>query len=278
MRFLALAALASSPLSVYASPINVNLGTAASFGVLAGSAVTNNGPTVINGNVGILSGSAITGFPPGTVTPPSTEYFADSVASQAEADLSTAYNIAAGALCGTSLTGTDLGGLTLTPGVYCFAASAQLTGTLILNSQDDPDAIFLFQTGSTLTTASNSAVDFINDSGGASVYWQVGTSATLGTGTTFEGNILADASITLGAGTTIQCGSALARSGAVALNSNTVSLETQTCESGSGTSTPEPATAFLLLLVGVPFLLVRRRDRELLSCRRPRAANRQLWS
>jgi len=269
MRFLALAALATSPFSIYASPININLGTAVSFGVLAGLTITNTGPTVINGNIGVSPGSAITGFPPGTVTLPSTEYAGAAVAALAESDLTTAYDSAAGQPCGTSLTGQNLGGLTLTPGVYCFASSAQLTGTLTLNAEDDPDAIFLFQLGSTLTTASSSAVDFINDTGGASVYWQVGSSATLGTDTAFQGNILADASITLNTGATIQCGSALAQVGAVTLDSNTVSIETGACDSGSitgsgggGSTTPEPSPALLLLLIGAPYLLWRYRSLE----------------
>jgi type VI secretion system secreted protein VgrG len=192
--------------------------TLETFAVLAGSTVTNTGPSVIVGNVGVSPGGAITGFPPGSVTG-GTIHSNDAVAIQAQSDLTTAFNSLAGATPFTDLTGQDLGGLTLTPGVYHFANSAQLTGTLTLNDQNDPAAIFIFQIGSTLTTASSSRVQFIN--GGAdNVYWQVGSSATLGSSTVFAGNILAEASITLITDASIACGRALARTGAVTLDTN----------------------------------------------------------
>jgi type VI secretion system secreted protein VgrG len=251
-----------SPLSAYASAINVNLGTAGSFGVLAGSTVTNIGATVINGNVGVAPGAAITGFPPGIVVPPSTEYAADAVALGAKNDLTTGYNFAAGESCpgGDNLTGTDLGGLSLTPGVYCFSSQAQLTGILTLNDEGDPDSVFVFQIGDTLTTASGSSVAFINGSRG-DVFWQVGSSATLGTGTAFEGNILAADSISLNTGATIACGSALAETGAVTMDTNQVSIGCGTTGIPGPVPSPEPSSAPLLLLIGGPGLLWLRKSR-----------------
>ena len=136
-------------------------------------------------------------FLPGIVTLPATIHAADAVALQAQSEVTTAYNTLAGEPVTTVLTGQDLGGLTLTPGVYKFATSAQLTGTLTLNDQGNPNALFVFQIGSTLTTASSSGVVFLNNAVDNEVYWQVGSSATLGTGTSFIGNILALSSITL---------------------------------------------------------------------------------
>ena len=141
--------------------------------------------------------------------------------------------------------------MTLTPGVYCFNSSAQLTGTLTLNAEGNPSAQFVFQMGSTLTTSSSSMVDFINTNGGLpdpNLFWQVGSAATLGTGTDFAGNILAETSITLTTGTNITCGSALAQNGAVTLDDNVVSI--YGCEAGG--AVPEPGTATLL---GVGLLL-----------------------
>ena len=122
------------------------------FRVLGGAAVTNTGLTIINGDLGVSPGSSITGFPPGIV--PGTTHAGDARAAQAQLDNKTAYNLLAGQPCNTNLTGQDLGGLTLIPGVYCFASSAQLTGTLTLDAQGNPNAVFIFQIGSTLTTAS----------------------------------------------------------------------------------------------------------------------------
>lgn len=199
-----------------------SLGTAQAFGVLGGSAVTNTGSSVVTGDVGVFPGTSITGFPPGTAT--GVIRSADGVAQQAQSDLTTAYNAAALATCTDNRTGEDLGGDTLTPGVYCFDSSAFLTGTLTLDFQGNPDALFIFQIGSTLTTASGSSVAVIN-SGGEScptnVFWQIGSSATLGTTTTFTGNILALSSITMNTGSVLN-GRALARNGAVTLASNTI--------------------------------------------------------
>ncbi len=174
---------------------------------------------------------------------------------QAQNDLTTAYNFAASESCGTNLTGQNLGGLTLTPGVYCFGSSAQLTGTLTLDALGDPNSVFIFQIGSTLTTASGSSVVVTNDGQGDSVFWQVGSSATLGTTTLFQGNILALASITLNTDADISCGRALARNGAVTMDTNNVSIDTVGCETTSVGSVPEPSTASLLLLIGMPGIL-----------------------
>ena len=203
----------------------VNLGTAQSFAVLGGSTVTNTGATVITGNVGVSPGSSVTGFPPGIVAGGSI-HAADAVAAQAQTDLTTAFNAAAGTPCGVDLTGQNLGGLTLTPGVYCFTSSAALTGTLTLNFQGNPSALFLFKIGSTLITASGSSVVLSNTGGTTcptNLFWQVGSSATLGTGSTFAGNILALTSITATTGASLT-GRALARNGAVTLDTNTVNI------------------------------------------------------
>jgi type VI secretion system secreted protein VgrG len=196
------------------------LGTAQNFAVLAGSTVTNTGSSVVNGELGVSPGTAVTGFPPGTVTN-GTIHSNDAVAIQARADALIAYNNLVGQGCTATLTGQDLGGQVLTPGVYCFASSAQLTGTLTLNAQGNPAAVFIFKIGSTLTTASNSLVSVINGGLNCNVYWQVGSSATLGTTTTFAGNILAQTSITLTTGARVS-GRTLARDGAVTLDTNTV--------------------------------------------------------
>ena len=201
-----------------------SLGTAESFAVLAGSTVTNTGPTVVTGNLGVSPGSAVTGFPPGLVIAGTIDA-ADAVALQAQSDDTTAYNVLAGLPCGHDLTGQDLVGKTLTPGVYCFSSSAQLTGMLTLDSQGDPNAVFIFQIGSTLTTASDSSVLVTNGGTGCNVYWQVGSSATIGTGTQFVGSILALTSITLNSAAHIS-GRALAQNGAVTMNDNSVAFAT----------------------------------------------------
>lgn len=214
-----------------AAEATVDLGTAESFAVLAGSTITNTGDTVINGSaggdIGVSPGSAISGFPPGTV---SGEIYSND-ADAAQTDLVTAYDDAAGRTTTAALTGQDLGGLTLTPGVYEFSSSAQLTGTLALDALGDPDAVFIFQIGSTLTTASSSSVELINGAQSCNVFWQVGSSATLGTSTSFVGHILALTSITANTGATVQ-GQLLARNGAVTLDTNTITNDL--CEDTEG--------------------------------------------
>lgn len=200
----------------------ISLGTAQSFGALAGSTVTNTGTTTVTGNVGVSPGSSVTGFPPGVVTG-GTIHMNDALAVQAQNDLTTAYNSIVATPCTVDLTGQDLGGLTLTPGVYCFSSSAQLTGNLTLNALGNPNALFIFKIGSTLTTASGSSVQVINSGSTCNVYWQVGSSATLGTTTNFVGNILALTSITMTTGANIS-GRLLARNGAVTLDTNNITV------------------------------------------------------
>jgi len=260
MKYFGLVAVVIASLSAHAAAINVDLGTADPFAVLAGSAVTNTGSSTIHGSVGVSPGSAISGFPPGLVSG-GTIHNMDATSAQAQSDLTNAYNFAAGEVCNLNLTGQNLGGLTLTSGVYCFDSSAQLTGALTLNAQGNSNAVFVFQIGDTLTTASNSSVVFINGGQGDSVFWKVGSSATLGTSTAFAGNILALTSITLNTTASIQCGRALARNGAVTLDDNLVSIDTEGCETSTNGAgpVPEPSTASLLLLIGAPALLWLRR-------------------
>ena len=200
------------------SPAN----TAQAYAVLAGSTVTNTGSSIVTGDLGVSPGTAVTGFPPGLVLGGTTNA-GNAAAAQAQIDNTAAYNYLAGEEVTETLTGEDLGGLTLVPGVYFFKTSAQLTGTLTLNAQGNTSAVWVFQIGSTLTTASNSSVVIENGGQNCNVFWQIGSSATLGTGTSFIGNILADQSITLNTDALL-AGSALAQVGAVTLESNTVTV------------------------------------------------------
>ena len=198
------------------------LGTAQSFAVLGGSTVTNTGSSTVYGNLGVDPGLAVIGFPPGLVTG-GTIHAGDAVALQAQNDIITAYNTLAGQAPTDDLTGKDLGGMTLVPGVYHFSSSAQLTGALTLDAQGNSSAVFVFQIGSTLTTASNSSVLILNGGQDCNVFWQVGSSATLGTTTAFKGNILALTSITLNTRAAVS-GRALARNAAVTMDTNDVSI------------------------------------------------------
>jgi uncharacterized protein with beta-barrel porin domain len=189
-----------------------------SFGVLCGSTCTNTGTSVITGNVGVSPGTAITGFPPGIAS--GTIYSAGAVPLQAQVDNTTFYNYLAGRPTTQDLTGQNLGGLTLVPGVYNFSSSAQLTGLLTLNGPGN----YIINIGSTLTTASASRVLLENGALGGNVFWRVGSSATIGTTTSFVGDILAMASITLTTGATINCGAAWAQTGAVTLDTNTIAI------------------------------------------------------
>lgn len=229
-----------SPSAGLAGPL---LGDAESFAVLGASTVTNTGPatigsTTVNGNLGLSPGSSITGFfgttaneGPGLVIG-GVVHQTDGVALQAQASSLIAYTVLKTLPCPAvnDKSGVNLGGLTLTPGVYCFSSSAQLTGTLTLNGLNDPNALFVFQIDSALTTASNSDVSVVNGGTNEGIYWQVGTSATLGTSTSFAGNILADQSVTLNTSATILCGRAIALNAAVTMDTNTISND---CE-GTG--------------------------------------------
>jgi len=229
-----------------AQAVSMSLETASNFAVLGGSTVINTGLSIITGDLGVNPGSAVTGFPPGLVVLPGTIHVADAVAIQAQADNQVMYNYLAGLASTLDLTGQDLGGLTLTPGVYSFLSSAQLTGTLKLDSLGDPNALFVFQIGSALTTASNSSVVTNDGSDYSNVFFQVGNSATLGAGTQFQGNILANRSITLNANANIQCGRALAQNGAVTLDTNNISTN---C--GPIQEVPEPFTTIGTLVGGI---------------------------
>lgn len=198
-----------------------SVGSAQSFAVLAGSTVTNTGPTTVAGNLGVDPGQAVTGFPPGLLMG-GVIHAGDAVSLQAQSDVTKAYDVLAGAPCDLDLSGKDLGGLTLTPGVYCFSSSAQLTGALTLDAEGNRDAVFLFQIGTTLTTASNASVRVTNGGLECNVMWQVGSSATLGTTTAFIGDLLALASITVTTGARVS-GRVLARNGAVTLDTNVLS-------------------------------------------------------
>ena len=213
----------------------VSLATASNYSVLGGSTVTNTGPSVLDKSLGVWPGSSVTGFPPGLVTAPGTIEVTTAAAQQAQLDLTAAY-LDSEARPLDATTTADLVGLTLQGGVY--AASAQgplgLSGTLVLDGGGDPNTVFIFQTDSTLITGSGSTVSLINGAQECNVFWQVGSSATLGTGSVFAGNILALTSVTATTGATVH-GRALAQNGAVTLDSNV--FTTPTCDLSPVTTT-----------------------------------------
>ena len=223
------------------------LGTADNFAVLGASTVTNTGPTVLGGNLGVSPGTSITGFPPGSFSG-SAQQVTEPVAAQGETDAMTAYNSLTSLQSTGNLTGKNLGGLTLAPGVFSFSSSAGLTGPLTLNFGGLNNASFVFQIGSTLTTASGSVVNVVDEGSNDSIYWAVGSSATLGTASTFEGSLIAAQSITLTTGASIGCGNAIALNGAVTLDTSTIGGG---CGAGSSTAppsaVPEPDTCTLLI-------------------------------
>ena len=246
-------AMASPSDNTHAASSAPTLGTAANFAVLGATTVTNTGPTILTGDLGVSPGTSCTGFGTpctggsGTVT--GTIHTADPVAAQAQTDALNAYTFAAAQSCTTTfLPITDIGGLTLTPGVYCFPSSAGVTGTLTLDAQGNPNAAFIFKIGSTLITASASKVVLINGAQSKNVFFQVGSSATLGTTTMFAGSIVALTSITATTGATSNCG-LYALNGAVTLDSNNI----QKCSSDNShvaESAPTLGTAVNFAVLG----------------------------
>jgi len=216
-----LVAIAATPAACPAAP--VNLGSASSFAILAGETITNTGPTTVagsaGGDIGLYPGTSFTGS--AQVTRSGSVHLADTAASQAKDALVTAYNDAAGRTPVTTIA-TELGGQTLTPGVYDSSSGTfQITGTLTLDANGDPDPVFVFLTSSTLITASDSTVSLINGALPCRVFWKVGSSATLGTNSNFVGHIFALTSIQAQTGAKIQ-GQLLARNGSVTLDTNTI--------------------------------------------------------
>ncbi len=223
-----------------AAESTVLLGSASSFAVLAGTGVTNTGPTVLNGDVGTCPTSAITGFPPGLIS--GANHGSDPTACGAKTDLVASYNDAAGRTPSVAFgVPTDLGGMTLLAGVYSSPTFLAVTGTLTLDAQGDPTAVFIFQAGSTLVTASNSTIALVNGAQACNVFWQVGSSATLGTGTAFVGNIMALTSITATTNATV-IGRLLARNGATTLDSNVVTVPTCAVAPPTTTTVAPPTT------------------------------------
>ncbi|MHB8572506.1 MAG: ice-binding family protein [Candidatus Dormibacteria bacterium] len=211
------------------------MGTTLDFAVLAGSTITNTGSTVLDSELGLDPGTSVTGFPPGTS---GTQHIHDAVALQAQNDLTTAYTDAANSPSTQNLSGQDLGGMTLVPGVYTFSSSAQLTGPLTLSG----DGVFIFQIGSTLTSATGSTVITSAGAQACAVFWQVGSSATLGSSTQFQGNLMALTSITMVTGSRIVSGRALARNGALTMDTNRITPPAGSCSVAAG-PTPTPTVA-----------------------------------
>jgi type VI secretion system secreted protein VgrG len=221
-----------------AAQATVGLGADASFAVVAGSGITNTGATTITGDVGSFPTTSQTGF--GAVTLNGANHHGDAVTQQAKNDLTTAYNTAAGATPFTTKP-VELGGSTLLPGVYR-SGTFGITGTLTLDTQGDPHAVFIFQMASTLTTASNSNVVVLGGGTACNVFWQVGSSATLGTGSHLIGSVLASASITATTGATI-VGRLLAGTAAVTLDNNTITTPVCAAAATTTTAAATPTTA-----------------------------------
>ncbi len=238
--------LATAPTATAAIAPTVPLATSANYVVLGASTVTNTGDSILGGSLGLWPGTSITGFPPGLVLPPGTTDTTNAAAQQAQADLTAAYVNAAGRPLDATMT-ADLANLNLPAGVYAGPSKGalSLTGPLVLDGAGDPNSVFIFQTDSTLITGSSSTVSLINGAQACNVFWQVGSSATLGTSSVFVGNILALTSITVNNSVTVH-GRALARNGAVTLDNDTfikptcASLTPGTGTGGSGSTTTTP--------------------------------------
>ncbi len=242
--FVSFAVILFKPGLGFAVPL---LGVAENFAVLGGSATTNTGSTTLTGDYGVSPGTSL-GLVGVTLTGASAAHQNNAVAAQAQADLTTAYTGLQGLLPTSDLTGQNLGGRTLTSGVYSFGTSADLTGTLTLDAQNLANAFFVFQIGTTLTTASGpggAVVQFLNPGLNNAVYWAVGSAATLGTGTAFLGNILALNQIALQTGATIGCGRALNQTpGPVTMDTNTISIG---CEGFTGQGSSQGLSGGLVL-------------------------------
>jgi hypothetical protein len=280
---LVLALALAAPAAAQAAP--VNLATVNPFVALAGTTVTNTGSSVLNGDLGVAPGTALTGFGlPAVVNGATHEN--DAVAAQAQSDLTNAYNVAAGQPVSPAddLSGTNLGNRTLTAGAYRYTSGALLNGPLTLDAQGDPNAQFVFLIGAELTTGSASSVVLVNGASPCNVYWQVGSSATLGTTTAFEGNLMALTSISLDNGASV-IGRMLARNGQISLIDNVLTrplcaTETTTPPSGGppggtvppgasgATSPPRSATA------GAGSAAARRRAARVNAARARKAARK----
>ncbi len=230
------------------------LKSAQGFAVLGATSVADTGATTLTGDLGVGSAGIIRGA--GSIALTGTTHAGDAIAAQAQADALQAFDLLSALGATQNLSGDDLGALghALAPGVYDFSGSAGLTGDLTLDFASDPQGAFVFQIGTTLTTATSSTVTVLDGSAGSRIYWLVGTSATLGSGTSFVGNILAHTSITLNSGSTILYGRAIAISAAVTLNANSISDDGAAGDFGSlgfsggpAASVPEPASWEILL-------------------------------
>jgi hypothetical protein len=231
----------------------VALGSASTFGVLAGSTVTNTGASTVNGDLGLSPGTSVTGFPPGTVT--GTTHAGDAAAAQAQNDLTTAYNDAAGRTVGAITVSGNLGGQTLTPGLYKSTSTLAISsGDLTLDAQGDANAVFIFQVGSSLTTTSGRRVILSGGAKAANIFWQVGSSATLGTTSVFKGNILAQTSITVTTGAVVD-GRLLARTGQVSLDASVVGTAGTTFDIGPANPLTIVSTSGAGSTVTVPITL-----------------------